>query len=241
MSNIWYYADRAGQQQGPVAADWLSAALQRGELSAASLVWREGMADWQPLSSVMAELGAQSPPPVPGPAVAAAAAAATPRVVAGGKPVVVAPRSGSSTVLIVVIVVFGVLLVGGSILAAIAIPAYNDYTQRAKLATVVNEASTLRLQVAEAKLGEQRCLYNGEDGIGEAESYAGQHVQAIVVGELEGDADTCAIQITLRNISLSSVPDGAVLLMKLQPDGGWRYESDVPPRYLPASIRDKLD
>lgn len=237
MDNLWYYADRAGQQQGPVAADWLAAALQRGELTAASLVWREGMADWQPLSAVMAELGVQSPPPPPGPAVANAA----PRVLASGKPVVVAPKSGSSTWVIVLVVVLGVLVVGGGILAAIAIPAYSDYTQRARLAGVIAEASSLRVQVAEAKLAEDRCLYNGEDGVGEPESYAGEHVQQIVVGELEGEAGTCAIQVHVHNFRTSSVPDGATLLMKLQADGSWRYESDIPARYLPSSIRDALD
>lgn len=230
MSTNWFYADRAGQQQGPVSAEWLAAALQRGEVTAASLVWREGLADWQPLSALAVELGVQggAPPPPRRPA------PATPR------PVARAPGGGNN--LLVVLVVVGVVLVfGGGILAAIAIPAYSDYTVRAKLSSVLADASALRVQVAEARLSEDRCLYNGEDGIGDEESFAGPNVARIVVGELEGDAATCAIQVYLRAIGSSSVPDGASVLMKLQADGSWRYETDVPPRYLPASLRAALD
>jgi type IV pilus assembly protein PilA len=231
MSNTWYYADRAGQQQGPVAADWLAAALQRGEVTLATLVWREGLADWQPLSAHAAELGVQggaAPPPPP-------------RVAApGGQPRVVAPARGSNLA-VVLVVVGAIVLFGGGILAAIAIPAYQDYTVRARLASALGEVSALRVQVAEARIGEERCLYNGEDGIGDEQSYASQHLTRVVVGELEGDASTCAIQLFLRDLGTSSIPEGATVLLKLQSDGSWRYESDVPPRYLPAGVRAALD
>lgn len=52
----WYYALN-NQQQGPVSGDQLRALLQNGTISPASLVWREGMASWQPYASVATELG----------------------------------------------------------------------------------------------------------------------------------------------------------------------------------------
>jgi hypothetical protein len=47
----WYYAS-GGQQQGPVDDAQFEAMVQSGQIKPADLVWREGMANWQPLSSV---------------------------------------------------------------------------------------------------------------------------------------------------------------------------------------------
>lgn len=73
----WYYADAAGVQQGPVDAEALLARYAAAEVTPATLVWREGLADWQPLSAVAAELGlaeADLPTaPVPAPAAPPAA------------------------------------------------------------------------------------------------------------------------------------------------------------------------
>jgi hypothetical protein len=43
-----------GQQQGPVSEDQLRQMVATGAISPDTLVWREGMADWQPLASVVA-------------------------------------------------------------------------------------------------------------------------------------------------------------------------------------------
>lgn len=75
----WYYL-RNGQQIGPVDIAQVRAALQGGEISAADLVWREGLADWV-AASALPELGmaqaAYAAPPVglqPSPAYIAYAA-----------------------------------------------------------------------------------------------------------------------------------------------------------------------
>jgi hypothetical protein len=44
----WFY-ESGGQQQGPVSESELDRLLAEGKINANSLVWREGMADWQPL------------------------------------------------------------------------------------------------------------------------------------------------------------------------------------------------
>src|SRR5690349_18935663 len=43
----WYYAT-AGQQTGPVNEDELQSLVQQGVVTSETLVWREGMANWQP-------------------------------------------------------------------------------------------------------------------------------------------------------------------------------------------------
>jgi hypothetical protein len=62
----WFLAV-GGQQVGPVVAGDLAARVASGELTPATLVWRQGMAAWTAASDVP-ELGgmfAASPPPVP--------------------------------------------------------------------------------------------------------------------------------------------------------------------------------
>lgn len=67
---MWYYADLSRQRQGPVSAEQLAGLYAQGLVTAESLVWRQGMPNWQPLMSVAAELGIASapvaaPPPPP--------------------------------------------------------------------------------------------------------------------------------------------------------------------------------
>ena len=71
----WYYADAAGLQQGPADAETLLARYAAGEIHGQTLVWREGLAGWQPLASVAAELGLSEAPEAPaGPGTAPAIA-----------------------------------------------------------------------------------------------------------------------------------------------------------------------
>jgi uncharacterized RDD family membrane protein YckC len=49
----WYYAE-AGKQAGPVEDAQLEQFLQSGRIQPDTLVWREGMANWQPYSQVRA-------------------------------------------------------------------------------------------------------------------------------------------------------------------------------------------
>ena len=43
----WYYYDGA-KQVGPISQEELLQAYQRGSINGQSLVWREGMANWEP-------------------------------------------------------------------------------------------------------------------------------------------------------------------------------------------------
>ena len=54
----WYY-ERNGGQQGPESTEQIQQRLQQGELSGATLVWRDGMNEWTPLSQV-AELSGEA-------------------------------------------------------------------------------------------------------------------------------------------------------------------------------------
>jgi uncharacterized RDD family membrane protein YckC len=66
----WYYVEQ-GKQAGPVSDEQFNALLQNGTITADTLVWREGMAEWLPCGQVQG-LGAST---------GAAATEATPQAV----------------------------------------------------------------------------------------------------------------------------------------------------------------
>lgn len=61
MSN-WYYADAERQRQGPLTADELTQRFHQGRLRLDTLVWRDGLADWQPLRTFTEELALHQAP-----------------------------------------------------------------------------------------------------------------------------------------------------------------------------------
>src|SRR5579864_5309354 len=58
----WYYAE-AGQQAGPVKDEQLEQLVQSGRIKPETLVWREGMANWQPYDQVRSTTPGSSTPP----------------------------------------------------------------------------------------------------------------------------------------------------------------------------------
>ncbi len=64
----WYYSDYQRNRHGPVSADDLASLHANGQLAPDTLVWREGLAQWQPWHTLMGEVVAGSA----GPALASA-------------------------------------------------------------------------------------------------------------------------------------------------------------------------
>lgn len=67
----WYFVDLLGQRNGPISQQQLLDLIAQGRLRPTSLVWREGLAQWQPLSAMEHELrpptAATAPLPAPMP------------------------------------------------------------------------------------------------------------------------------------------------------------------------------
>lgn len=59
----WHYVEQ-GQQTGPVSDEQLAELDRTGKINAATLVWREGMADWQAYGQVKSELNPAASPTV---------------------------------------------------------------------------------------------------------------------------------------------------------------------------------
>ncbi len=65
----WYFA-QDGQQNGPYSDEVVQQLVNTGSIDAATLVWREGMTDWQPLSEAAPQFVSVVPPPVTAAAIA---------------------------------------------------------------------------------------------------------------------------------------------------------------------------
>ena len=52
----WYYSDYDRNRHGPVSARDLAELHANGQLSPDTLVWREGLAQWQPWSTMVGEV-----------------------------------------------------------------------------------------------------------------------------------------------------------------------------------------
>ncbi|HLU12930.1 MAG TPA: GYF domain-containing protein [Arenimonas sp.] len=218
-NTLWYYVDRQRNRHGPVAAEAVRQAYAGGILDGASLVWREGLAEWTPLGQVATELGLDQVAP---------AAAPPPAALAAPK------RSGCATAAIVIGGGGMVLLFFGAIIAAIAIPAYHDYLGRAKLMELLAETTPLKAAVAEFQYNTDRCP-RGLDELG-MEDLQIKGVEEIVVGAFEDGS--CAIELHLGEVENVRKAAGNRIWLAMDEDGGFSCSADDALfRYLPQDCR----
>lgn len=64
-----YYVALNGNQAGPYAEQKIREMLASGEITMESLAWKEGLADWVPLGSILPAVGGGSSPEIPIPSV----------------------------------------------------------------------------------------------------------------------------------------------------------------------------
>ncbi|WP_039006185.1 GYF domain-containing protein [Xanthomonas cerealis] len=216
--SAWYYADAARQRHGPLSTATLLERLRDGLLERDSLVWREGLPEWRPLHALADELGlptTATPPPLPPPARATTAAAAP----AGGVGALVA------------VVVGAVLLTIIGILAAIALPAYQDYTLRAKATQAIGSVALLQAQIASFAAHP----VNGDSGFGTAPGYAGEFVVQVRIGRF--DNGHCGLEATLHAPGQAKLDGKALWLDYDERTSAWKCSAELEDRYLPAHCR----
>lgn len=124
------------------------------------------------------------------------------------------------------------LLVFVGMLAAISLPAYQDYTQRAKVAEVVSEGRGMTMAIDEFLLATDRCPATLEEaGLGEPSSAL---VQSTDLGEI--DAGQCSLRFTLGGPEAGPY-DGEYLWFTHDGVGGWDCGGSMADRLLPAGCR----
>lgn len=240
----WFHAE-GSRQVGPVSADEVGALFRSNRIGLDTLVWREGLPAWQPLRSVVEELGLTAvpvaPPPVPAaaqPPVLPASAASAGGPYAGPGTLPLQPQkkglSGCAISAIVAAAALLVLVPICAILAAIALPAYNDYTIRAKVAQSAAALAPLKVQVEEFASSNGRCPTSADPDFPAAGDYAAQGVSSVQLGQFENQH--CGIEATLA--PGKPQVDGDLLWLEFDPAAArWECSGETEDKYLPVDCR----
>ena len=239
----WYYHDPSQGRVGPHTAQEIRARYRDRRLQRDTLVWHSGLREWQPLDRLSEELelagvqpDASLPPPLP-PPLTSAAAYSTPRSAASARRDT-APKRGLSGCAIVAIVLGALAIPVIGILAAIAVPAYQDYTVRAQTtAGLIGAASAIKRQVATHVERTGHCPGN-DDMAPVIQRFTGLHPKSrLVFGSV--DSGQCAFEFTLGGMS-PAVEGSTWLYVAYQEGDGMAWDCSggtLPNRYRPAACR----
>ena len=124
-----------------------------------------------------------------------------------------------------------------AVIAAISMPAYQDYTRRAQLAQVVVDGRSMTLAVEEFIANTNRCPQDlGEAGL---EAPANPLVAEAAIGETNAGACTLEFQLRDEGMPLGGRSlDGEYLWFERNDAGGWTCSGSLPDADLPAGCRD---
>ncbi|WP_422841997.1 pilin [Acinetobacter variabilis] len=125
------------------------------------------------------------------------------------------------------------------ILAAIAIPAYQDYTTRAKMSEVVNFAAAAKSAVSECAISTGTladCNTNAKAGLEAAADLKSTYVESVTVGN--GGVITLAIQGTnVTALDAASLTMTPTLDNKAGVSWVCKISSNTLNKYVPANCR----
>jgi type IV pilus assembly protein PilA len=118
-----------------------------------------------------------------------------------------------------------------AILAAIAIPQYNDYTARAQLTEAFTLASGMKTPIAEAYAQDSAA---GSCVIPTGAVTTGKYVESLA--PTAPGADTCGIQATMKTAGVNTKVAGATITLTYTPStGAWTCASSVGSAITPKA------
>jgi type IV pilus assembly protein PilA len=125
------------------------------------------------------------------------------------------------------------------ILAAVAIPAYQDYIARSQMSEAMTLASGLKTNVSEVFSQNGTCPANGSDGIAAAADINGNYVTSVTTGGTGAATGGCTITALMKSSDVSTGIQGKNLVLTLSnADKGsyvWTCTSDAEQKFLPTS------
>jgi type IV pilus assembly protein PilA len=124
------------------------------------------------------------------------------------------------------------------ILAAIAIPAYENYIAKAQFTEALSLASGQKTNVIDYYSENDVCPTNGEGGIPTpATAISGKYVASVTVG---GTAPDCTIQAAFSSTNVNSKLSGQTVTLTLQDKGGsfvWDCSTTAPQSVAPSTCK----
>ncbi len=145
-------------------------------------------------------------------------------------------KKGLHGCLIAIVVAVFVMVPVIAILAAIALPAYQDYIIRAQVATGMLHASEIEPVVGEYLAQTSECATNGVGGIKQPGEYVEPYVQSIDTGRMN-NTGKCGIQITFGNKANAKLTGKRIWLELDSGSNTWQCSSEIENRYLPQTCR----
>jgi type IV pilus assembly protein PilA len=118
------------------------------------------------------------------------------------------------------------------ILAAIAIPAYQDYTNRAKVTELILAASTARTTVSEAA-----AINSSLSGV-TIEDQSSTYVESTAIASAV--VNSLDVVVTAKGFGVTEI-DGKTIILRAERVGGkvnWKCGGTIPSQYRPASCQD---
>ena len=124
------------------------------------------------------------------------------------------------------------------ILAAIAIPAYQDYIARSQMSEGLSLASGLKTSVAEAYAQDGTCPKNATAGIAAASTIKGKYVASVTTDGTGSATGGCTIAAKMASTGVSTGIQGKELKLELVTTaaGGsvdWKCTSTAEQKYVP--------
>ena len=130
------------------------------------------------------------------------------------------------------------------ILAAVAIPAYQDYIARSQMAEAISLTSGLKTNITEVFTQTGECVNNAtaNNGVAAAADIKGAYVLSVTTGGTASVAGGCTIMATMNTAASKQVSAGIVgktlTLTMANADKGsvtWACTSTAKQKYLPKS------
>lgn len=139
--------------------------------------------------------------------------------------------NGCLVAMVIGVVLMSVLAVAG-ILAAVSIPAYQDYVVRAKVTTAYAEGASAALQASEFLANTDRCPRDAAElGLPAPDS---PDIHEILI--IEGPDGGCEVAVTLRDDDSLKGAAGGVLYLNRDPERASPCSAEgVPDRLLPSA------
>lgn len=215
----WYYVDKNQQRVGPMDANVLIDALRHGQVTAHNMVWQEGMPAWQPLSNNFDALGVPESLRI------------RPK----------AKKSMSAWLIVLgVMALLSILVLG--IMLAIALPAYQDFTIRAKVGEALGLASAAKLATSETRFMTEKWPNNNhEAGYTSPSSDLVSEITISSAQDIRITFSTSQPELSGKTLMLRADigPDGMVV-WECNAEGSNKLNGaagTLPAKYAPASCR----
>lgn len=238
--SAWYYSTDRRQPSGPVDIDTLQQLLDSGQLADDTLFWREGLGHWHRRDELDGELAL--PPDTPcAPVPAAPLPPALPaiRPLPGSLPArQPAPPKPRRTGLILALIAGGALLVSLpviGILAAIAIPAYQSYTERSRITATLAALAPLQAQIAAHQQANGQCPGQDSPGFRPATAYAAPQAHLAEVAVVTAVNGHCGLAARLDGLHRDAEKRQAWLWLEHDPaQADWICRSTLRDAQLPS-------